>query len=116
MNTFEELVRRELEHARAKHKGANSPHEGYAIILEELEEYWAEVKAQEHRKDRMVAELVQVAAMCQRVAEDVLMDKPKRVPCAACDRGDFSLGHADGCTQNVVREPSRTHDTQQPET
>ena len=23
-----------------------------------------------------------------------------RVPCAACDRGDFQLGHADGCKSN----------------
>ncbi len=75
MNTFEELVRRELEHARSKHKAANSAHEGYAIILEELDEFWAEVKKQTdaQSRSRMVEELVQVAAMCQRVAEDVLM-------------------------------------------
>jgi hypothetical protein len=70
--TFEELVKRELERARLKHKKANSPHEGYAIIKEELEEFWAEVKGQHHDKARMRVELVQIAAMCQRVSEDVL--------------------------------------------
>ena len=25
----------------------------------------------------------------------------RRVPCAACDRGDFQLGHADNCKSNA---------------
>lgn len=73
MKTFEELVKLELKAARAKHKRPNSPHEGYAIILEELDEYWDEVKAQKHRKSRMLKELVQIASMAQRVAEETLI-------------------------------------------
>ena len=26
-----------------------------------------------------------------------MLAKPPRVACAACDRGDFQLGHAEGC-------------------
>jgi hypothetical protein len=46
-------------------------HEGYAVILEELDELWAEVKAQVHNPDRMRKEALQVAAMAVRFVEDV---------------------------------------------
>lgn len=74
-NTFQELQRREIEAARGSHKPINSAHEGYAVILEELDEFWEEVrkKRSERSHDRMVAELVQIAAMAQRTAEDVCM-------------------------------------------
>lgn len=73
--TFQELQRREIDAARSKHKPINSAHEGYAVILEELDEFWQEVrkKRSERSPDKMVSELVQVAAMAQRTAEDVLM-------------------------------------------
>lgn len=77
---FAGMVERELEKARAKHAPINSHHEGYAVILEELDEFWAEVKAyrgskwdEDQRADwneRVLHELVQVAAMAQRCAED----------------------------------------------
>lgn len=75
MNTFEELQRREIEFARSGHKPINSVHEGYAVILEELDEFWEEVRKKrcDRSKARMVEELVQIAAMAQRTAEDVLM-------------------------------------------
>jgi vacuolar-type H+-ATPase catalytic subunit A/Vma1 len=95
MNTFAELQSREIEAARAKHNPINSAHEGYSVILEELDEFWEEVRKKRSLRDKkkMVSELVQIAAMAQRTAEDVCM----RDGCAACDRGDFQLGHADGC-------------------
>ena len=82
MNTFQELQRREIEAARTGHKPINSAHEGYALILEELDEFWQEVckKRSERSPDRMVAELVQVAAMAQRTAEDVLMSNAPGEP------------------------------------
>ena len=94
MVRFPEWVRNELNKARVKHKGANSPHEGYAIIREELDEFWDEVKAQHHNKQRMLEELVQVAAMCQRVAEDVLMNPHAR-----------SAALADACEDGGHRPP-----------
>ena len=96
MNTFAKLQSLEIEQARSKHRPINSAHEGYSVILEELDEFWEEVrkKQSERSKDRMVAELVQIAAMAQRTAEDVCMRRPG---CAACDRGDYQLGHSDEC-------------------
>ncbi len=65
-------VRAELDRATSQYGPMNSAHEGYAIILEELDELWDHVK---HRPDRRVlsemrAEAVQVAAMAIRFALD----------------------------------------------
>jgi len=43
-----------------------SPHYGYAIILEELDELWDEVKKREPDLKNMRAEAVQVAAMAMK--------------------------------------------------
>jgi hypothetical protein len=69
---FQEMVRREIEGARGKHAPIHSLHEGYAVILEELDEVKQEIwKRAEHRSPTLtLKELVQVAAMAQRVAED----------------------------------------------
>lgn len=72
--TFPEMVANELQSARRKHRPINSVHEGYAVLLEEVEEFWEEVrkKRENRNSDRMVEELVQVATMAQRIAEDAL--------------------------------------------
>lgn len=73
---FPEAVALELARARQKFPAIQSLHEGYAVIQEELEEFWAEVKSKTTNNHLLLKELVQVAAMCQRVAEDVLKVKP----------------------------------------
>jgi methylase of polypeptide subunit release factors len=72
--TFADAVARELEKARSQHARINSAHEGYAVILEELQEFWAEVMKKRERRDplQMLHELIQVGAMAQRVCEDVV--------------------------------------------
>lgn len=62
---------RELERARALHGPMVSAHEGYAVLLEELDELWAEVKKREPDKARLRAEAIQVAAMALRFVMDV---------------------------------------------
>lgn len=51
-----------------------SPHEGYAVILEELDELWAQIKddkrAAEQRRQDMQREATQVAAMALRFLMD----------------------------------------------
>jgi len=71
--TFAGLVRDELAAARRNHAPLNSAHEAYAVILEELDEFRKEVwRRREVRvPKRMLGELVQTAAMCQRAAEDL---------------------------------------------
>lgn len=63
----------ELRRARKKFpKPENSAHEGYAVLAEEVDELWDEVKG--HAPDRLArmrAEAVQVAAMAIRFIVDV---------------------------------------------
>lgn len=73
--TFAELVAAEINGARAKHRGVNSPHEGYAVIQEELDEFWDLVKSQAPSGYELLLELVQTAAMCQRTAEDTKLQE-----------------------------------------
>ncbi len=64
----------ELRRARAKHPRAfNSSHEGWAVLREEVDELWDEVKNQTEERSyaRMRKEAVQIAAMALRFIEDV---------------------------------------------
>lgn len=69
---FVDRVAVEIAKARAKHPPINSLHEGYAVLLEEVDEFWEIVKMQSKDRDRAALrnELVQIAAMAQRIAED----------------------------------------------
>lgn len=68
-------VHNELARAREQHAPMHSAHEAYAVILEELEEFWTEVKAGTPSTPitagRMRAELIQIAAMAIRAVEDL---------------------------------------------
>ena len=77
----------ELERAMAKWPGMNSAHEAYAVILEELDEFWQEVRRKQTDYDprAMYGELLQIAAMAARTAVDVVM--PMMVP-FVCAPGD----------------------------
>jgi hypothetical protein len=59
----------ELQRATAKFGPFNSAHEGYAVIAEELDELWGDVKA--NRLDAALREAVQVAAMAVRFIVDL---------------------------------------------
>ncbi len=68
------IVRDELVRARQKFPAFNSGHEGWAVIREELDELWAEVRSNQStsgRSDRMHKEAVQVAAMALRFLVDM---------------------------------------------
>ena len=59
----------ELERATKKFGPFASAHEGYAVILEELDEAWDAIKANEI--DKACAEMTQVAAMALRFLVDI---------------------------------------------
>lgn len=74
----------ELAKARATHAPMNGHHEGYAVILEELDELWEVCKRNTHKQSvvgveqarfekraEMRKEALQVAAMAVRFIEDV---------------------------------------------
>lgn len=79
MSDFATIVRAELAAARAKHGPLNSAHEAYAVILEELDEFWGHcrLKAEDRSKTLVLRELAQVAAMAQRAAEDLGLVGPE---------------------------------------
>ncbi len=66
-----EDVVNEIVIARDKHPNYHSAHEGYAVILEELDELWDEIKQRYQTKDRMRAEALHVAATAIRFIQDV---------------------------------------------
>ena len=74
METQEVLyaVENEVVRAVSLHKPFNSPHEGYAVLLEEVDELWDEVKKNHSRRDKdlMKTEAIHVAAMAVRFIKD----------------------------------------------
>ncbi len=63
----------EVYEAENVYPSMNSLHEAYAVIKEEVEEWWDEVKKKPAARDRKLLrkELVQVVAMCVRTARDL---------------------------------------------
>jgi hypothetical protein len=76
-------VRAEVERAVRKHRPMNSPHEGYAVIKEELDELWDEVKGNRGRELSALEEAVQVAAMGVRYVADLSEPSQQRAGAAA---------------------------------
>ena len=70
---FPELLREQVLTNRETQGPFNSAHEAKAVIDEELEEFWDEVKMKnrERNPERMLAELIDIAASCQCAAEDL---------------------------------------------
>jgi hypothetical protein len=70
------LVRIELQRAIAKHGVFQSPHEAWAVIYEELDELWDEVKANRGRSESALSEAIQTAAMGVRYVADMAQEIP----------------------------------------
>jgi hypothetical protein len=61
----------ELRLARTEHKPMASAHEGYAVILEELDELWDEIKLKKRDPDAMRREALQLTTMGLRFILDI---------------------------------------------
>lgn len=72
---FQKLVSEELMRARKNHGPQHSYHEGYAILLEELDELWDEVKKKSNNRNHLdtLKELVQISSCAQKMAEDIVI-------------------------------------------
>lgn len=68
----------ELHRAMTKFAPMASPHEGWAVIREELDELWEHVRANTGRTDEARIEAIQIAAMALRYASD-LCDEAARL-------------------------------------
>ncbi len=65
-------VKEELERALKKHPvGFHTPHEGYAVLQEEVDELWDLVKADQGAGENARQEAIQVAAMALRYLLDI---------------------------------------------
>lgn len=72
-NNILQCVLNEYDSASSKFEPFNSAHEGYAVLAEEVDELWDEVKGHDgyERTARMRNEAVQVAAMALRFLTDI---------------------------------------------
>jgi hypothetical protein len=73
MSAIEDIAA-ELVRARGKHPDSfHSPHEGFAVLAEEVDDLWDEVKLQTDERSfaKMRKEAVQIGAMALRFIEDV---------------------------------------------
>jgi hypothetical protein len=72
------LIADEVRGACLKHKPLNSAHEAYAVIAEELEEFWEHVRKRSESRitQCMAEELIQTAAMCVRAIADLKLLPP----------------------------------------
>jgi hypothetical protein len=82
-DAFLEALDDEFKKACHKFKPFNSSHEAFAVIQEEVDEFWEEVKKKKEERDpaKMLKELIQIAAMARRSANDLglLGDKPSYI-------------------------------------
>jgi hypothetical protein len=71
---FPNLVKKELKSPREEHGSIKSLHEGYAILLEEIDEFWEHVRQKRNNRDhnKILHELTQIGAMAQAIAEDII--------------------------------------------
>lgn len=79
LNGVLDQVEWELRRATRKFGPFASAHEGYAVILEEIDELWDEVKGDKHdgARGRQRKEALQVAAMgCRYLVDIVAPDEP----------------------------------------
>lgn len=69
-------VHNEFTFASQKYDRFNSAHEGYAVLKEELDELWEEVRKKREKRSvkQMRRECVQIAAMAVRFIYDVCGD------------------------------------------
>ena len=64
-------IEAEFQRAIKYYRPMNSYHEGYAVIKEEMEELWDEIKKKKQKKQRLHEEAVQVGAMALRFLYDL---------------------------------------------
>ena len=68
-----EMIKTELDSANNKYPAFHSTHEGYAVLREEIDELWDEIKVSKSTNANrlMVNEAVQVAAMAIKFIENL---------------------------------------------
>jgi|TARA_R110002167_G_scaffold6620_11_gene31023 hypothetical protein len=70
-NMVSEHMMREFDKATLLHPTQANMHEGYAVLLEQLDKTWAEVKG--NNPTNAIDEMIQVGAMAVRFCHDHVM-------------------------------------------
>lgn len=76
--SFQSKVYNEYKRARTYFPPFNSGHEGYAVLLEEVQELWNEIKKSKDSRrinSRMITECIQISAMSMAFVMDLQDDK-----------------------------------------
>lgn len=94
--TFAQMQQEALEEARALFPCLRSYHEGFAVLLEEVDELKAEVWKKRTDPLVMLEECVHVAAMANRLAEDLIMCKLDTSDARSCATTCYAL-----CCENL---------------
>lgn len=74
LNAIQRLIKTEMIKASEKFASFNTAHEGYAILLEEVDELWAAIKLKQsdvNRDTHITHEALHVAAMALRFLYDI---------------------------------------------
>lgn len=76
MSNFLEEVSAEVKRRRKEGKSVDSIHEGYGLLAEEVYEFFLEVCKKTSKRTNKLAhgELIQIAALCQRISEDLKLN------------------------------------------
>ena len=74
MSNFFEKVQEEVDKAKKVYPNDfNNFHEGYAVLLEEVDELWDEIKKKNPDLCNLKKEVIQVSAMCKRIYDELLV-------------------------------------------
>jgi NTP pyrophosphatase (non-canonical NTP hydrolase) len=72
------IIEKEINFSRLDHGEFKGSHEGYAVLLEEVDELWSEIKKKDRDFDKMKKECIQIAAMAVKFYEDICEEKNER--------------------------------------
>ena len=73
LNNILKEIKKEFDFATSKFGSFNNAHEGYAVLLEEVDELWENIKLKQgdlYRTPSIVQEAIQVATMAIRLIYD----------------------------------------------
>ena len=74
-NSIVEMATIEFDFATSKFGAFNNSHEGYAVLKEEIDELWDEIKDKQ-RSEQLLKEAIQVIAMGIRFVYDLVPLSP----------------------------------------
>lgn len=72
MKHFTDLVAYESLRAHQVHGPIHSLHEGYGLLIEEVDELFEEIRCKNPDRSKLATELVQIASICHRIHDDLL--------------------------------------------